>query len=279
MSEVLWNAADAGSGIVLSDADKTAASSGGWYVVRATARDDAGKRYFEVVLPDSPSVYVIVGVASENVSLSGYVGGSAESWGYQTGGYKRNAGDYEGGYGGGESAGDVLMCAYDLAAGKIWWGKNGSWFAGGDPETGANPAYSNLSGTLYPAISPYTTARGTLRTVEMAYAPAGYAAPSVIQPPSGRVLTGLAAAHPYDGGRQRVRGTITELGVPGPYRVRLFDRRTGRLLRETWSAADGAYQFAGIAYRPQGYVVVAHDRGADPLNAAIADLVTPEPMP
>lgn len=82
-----------------------------------------------------------------------------------------------------------------------------------------------------------------------------------------------------DGGRFRIRGTVTELGVAGAYRVRLFDRQSGRLLREGWSAADGTYQFDYLAYRAQGYVAIAHDHGDNPHNAAIADLITPEPMP
>lgn len=82
-----------------------------------------------------------------------------------------------------------------------------------------------------------------------------------------------------DGGRFRIRGTVTEAGVAGAYRVRLFDRQSGRLLREGWSTPDGAYQFDYLAYRAQGYMAVAHDHGASPRNAALADLITPEPMP
>lgn len=82
-----------------------------------------------------------------------------------------------------------------------------------------------------------------------------------------------------DGGSYRVTGAVDELGVLGRYRVRLFDRISGRLTRETWSAADGAYAFENIAYRAQGYILVAHDHGDSPQNAAIADLITPEPMP
>lgn len=81
------------------------------------------------------------------------------------------------------------------------------------------------------------------------------------------------------GGTYRIAGTVTELGAPGAYRVRLYDRKTGALLRETWSAADGSYSFGFIAHFWQGYFVIAHDNPGDPLNAAIADLVTPEPMP
>jgi hypothetical protein len=82
-----------------------------------------------------------------------------------------------------------------------------------------------------------------------------------------------------DGGAYRVAGTVDELGVPGRYRVRLFDRRSGRLVRETWSDAAGAYAFENIAYRAEGYFAVAFDHGASPQNAAVADLMTPEPMP
>lgn len=82
-----------------------------------------------------------------------------------------------------------------------------------------------------------------------------------------------------DGGAFRITGTVTELGTAGRYRVRLFDRASGRCLRETWSAADGSYAFPSMAYRLNGYFVVAYDHGNSPLNAAIADLITPEAMP
>lgn len=82
-----------------------------------------------------------------------------------------------------------------------------------------------------------------------------------------------------DGGYYRITGTVTELGQVGVYKVRLFDRQSGRCIRETFSDASGAYAFDRIAYRPNGYFAVAYDHGANPLNAAIADLITPEPMP
>ncbi len=83
----------------------------------------------------------------------------------------------------------------------------------------------------------------------------------------------------YDGGLYRIRGIVTEMDVPGAYRVRLFDRQSGRCLRQLQSAADGTYAFNYLAYRPQGYFAVAYDAGESPLNAAIADLIIPEPMP
>ena len=86
-------------------------------------------------------------------------------------------------------------------------------------------------------------------------------------------------AGPPNGGFHRITGTVTELGAAGVYRVRLFDRRSAQCLRETWSAADGSYAFPNVANQPNGYFAVAFDHGENPLNAAIADLITPEPMP
>jgi hypothetical protein len=98
-------------------------------------------------------------------------------------------------------------------------------------------------------------------------------------PPTGVIMPTGWRDDLYDGGAYRIAGTVDELGVAGPYRVRLFDRQSARCIRETWSAADGSYSFPYIAYRPNGYFAVAYDHGDNPLNAAIADLITPESMP
>lgn len=96
--------------------------------------------------------------------------------------------------------------------------------------------------------------------------------------PLSKGLPSTLAGGPF-GGLHRITGTVTELGAAGAYRVRLFDRRTALCIRETWSATNGAYSFTNMAYQPNGYFAVAFDHGASPLNAAIADLITPEPMP
>lgn len=80
------------------------------------------------------------------------------------------------------------------------------------------------------------------------------------------------------GGTYQIAGTVDRLGVVGSYRVALFDRASGRYIRETTSSAHGAYTFTSLQYRASGYFVVAFDTHEPLLNAAIADLVTPEPM-
>lgn len=94
-----------------------------------------------------------------------------------------------------------------------------------------------------------------------------------------RIVENIKSYSGLDGGLYRIVGTISELGVSGSYRVRLFDRLSARCLRESWSGNDGSYAFNNVAYRPNGYFIVAYDHGDNPLNAAIADLITPEPMP
>lgn len=93
-----------------------------------------------------------------------------------------------------------------------------------------------------------------------------------------RIPNTLARRDIYDGGIYQITGTVEELGAVGSYRVRLFDRFSGRYLRERWSSSDGSYFFPYIAYRESGYFTIAYDHGDNPLNAAIADYLTPELM-
>lgn len=82
------------------------------------------------------------------------------------------------------------------------------------------------------------------------------------------------------GGSYRIVGPVDELGVLGRYRVRLYDRRIGTLVRETFSdALTGVYSFQNIALKNNGYFTVAFDHAAPWRNAAVADLITPEAMP
>ena len=54
------------------------------------------------------------------------------------------------------TSGSIVMMAIDMDNSKIWWGVDGSWMGtasgdnDGNPATGANPAFDNLSGELFP---------------------------------------------------------------------------------------------------------------------------------
>lgn len=96
--------------------------------------------------------------------------------------------------------------------------------------------------------------------------------------PVGLIIPSGYSRDIYDGGSYRIIGNVSELGISGSYRVRLFDRQSARCIRGTWSDVSGAYVFNNLAYRPNGYFTIAYDHGDNPLNAAIADLITPELM-
>lgn len=81
-------------------------------------------------------------------------------------------------------------------------------------------------------------------------------------------------------GAYRIYGTAKKQGVVGRFPLALMVKDSGQIIRKTLSAADGTYAFNNIDYLYQGYTVVEYDgEVTDPLNAAIADLVTPVAMP
>jgi len=76
-----------------------------------------------------------------------------------------------------------------------------------------------------------------------------------------------------DDGTLSIEGTVTEMMIPGAYRVNLFRQSDMKLLKTTWSEENGAYSFTKLAN--QKYVVVAIDH-TDPLrSAAIQSDVVP----
>ena len=84
----------------------------------------------------------------------------------------------------------------------------------------------------------------------------------------------------FDSGSYRITGTTKNKAMPSDIpvarRVRLHEQISGRLVREVWSDASGAYSFNGI--RLTTYYVVSFDHTGG-FGGVIADNLTPEPMP
>lgn len=76
----------------------------------------------------------------------------------------------------GATAGQTVMMAVDMDAGKVWWGINGTWFASGNPATGAAPHVTGVSGTKYFCLSPY--ASSGLWSANFGQRPFSYAPPA-----------------------------------------------------------------------------------------------------
>ncbi len=149
-----------------------------WLSVRSTIGVNTGKWYFEFIPNASPPNYTMLGVTVGSASLATHIGVSSNGYGYNAFDgylYTNNGG---GSYGSAFGANDVIGVALDISAGKIWFSKNGTWQASGNPATGSNPASSGLStaNTYFPAMSSYN---GTVTTdINFGQRPFAYTPPS-----------------------------------------------------------------------------------------------------
>jgi len=137
----------------------------------------SGKWYVEYS-PTSLAAGCILGVTS-TPSAFAYPGGDASSYGY----YSVNGNKYNNAsgssYGNSFTTGDVIGIALDLDNGKIWFSKNGTWQASGNPASGTNAAYTGLSGTYFIAVAKDTTGSTTTAgTFNFGQRPFAYTAPS-----------------------------------------------------------------------------------------------------
>jgi hypothetical protein len=124
------------------------------------------KIYFETtfVTGTVSGVYAGIGIATQDISLSTELGTVTNSWAVEsnqaTDSINRDQGTATS-YGGGTyfTTGDICMIAVDQASGKIWYGKNGTWFSSGNPSAGTNPAATDVSttATLFPVSTIYGT--------------------------------------------------------------------------------------------------------------------------
>ena len=107
-----------------------------------------------------------IGIADASLSNSGSL------WGQAAGGivyYGQNGNKFENTASGGFSStfgpGSWLMCAFDMDAGKLWFGLNGNWI-GANPSTGNSPA-SSIIKTYITNAKPFANAYYAGNSVEM----------------------------------------------------------------------------------------------------------------
>jgi hypothetical protein len=154
-----WNSIGGGS---LTNGNLTlTADSGNNRDTRAwgTMGVSTGKWYFESTINTVDSTYMSIGVS--NYILGANTGFSYGSqWIYHSDGNKVNSAnpaDTGTSYGNTYTTNDIIGVAVDMDNGKIWFSKNGTWQASGDPVAGTNAAYTNLtSTTVYPFTYQWT---------------------------------------------------------------------------------------------------------------------------
>lgn len=147
------NAADKSSLIGLTAGDLTAARITGASAysegVRGTSALASGQWYFEVQITSGADVEI--GVATAAAPLSQAWAATLNHWVYRSTGNKI-AGNWPGAAFGSAFTTSLIMVAVNTSNNTIFFGKDGSWQGGGNPVTGANPAFNSVPAGVFPAI-------------------------------------------------------------------------------------------------------------------------------
>jgi len=141
-------------------------ASNGWWNTFGTIGITTGKWYYEYLTTGSGSVDQMVGFVKSNfyrgsnagIDVAGCYSLYAGSAGNGTL-FTNSATGVDMGTSWAWTFDDIVMVAIDASSGKIWYGKNGTWFGSGNPATGANEAQTVISADLdyglLPAFSGY----------------------------------------------------------------------------------------------------------------------------
>ena len=127
-------------------------------IARGTLSFNSGKYYYEAAMILANRMHMGAirtrgDIGADDIWHDTDMGNSGNEWAYRTDGYSvHNSGETQISPKSLMYTSEVLMCAIDADDDKIYFGRDGIWLNGANPELGLNPHYSNLSGTLAPAL-------------------------------------------------------------------------------------------------------------------------------
>ena len=169
-----WWDAGASSGWNVSGSNTSGGSSDFVYVALPTS----GKIYWETVVTD-PAVYAVIGVTDDGGQNPGNAGYQDNMSGYYFNGNPPIFLAKRSGASGTSSQvthgastgttwknGDILMWAVDCGSSRMWIGRNGTWYASGNPAGGTNYAFHNMNvhtGGTYFKLAYITNSSSTSR--------------------------------------------------------------------------------------------------------------------
>ena len=88
--------------------------------------------------------------------------------------------------------GDVFMYAVNPENGRIWFGRNGTWYAG-DPAAGTGASYTNLPSEVFPVVQAYNSGTHSINFGQRPFAytpPSGFKALNTLNLPTPTILKG-----------------------------------------------------------------------------------------
>jgi hypothetical protein len=270
-------------GITLSNGNLDFTGVSGDRTAYTTFGVNSGKWYFEATVNTiSTSAYATTGVTNtNNLSLTGQLGSTSTGWAILAGGGNTSSKYHNGSASsiGSWSTGTVYGIAFDVDAGKIWFSINGTFISSGNPATGANPVYSNLSGTIYPAVGSQSTSDSF--SMNFGQRPFAYTAPSGFKALCTQNLPAPTITKPEtvmdvklytgNGGNQTISGYAFSPDLvwikqrSGTTDHGLFDTVRGVTLqlRSNTTAGDNVVSNALTSFTSDGYVL----GGDGPINA------------
>ena len=138
-------------------------SAGAWQPYYGTMGMPSGKWYWEAFYKVGYDAQIGVALDTYSSTTTLQAAGAYSIYSVSNGtGYKYDNGSQS--YGGGAwhwSTNVILQVAYDADTGKMWIGKDNTWYSSGNPSTGANPwvtVSATNRGNLLPAFAGYDSA-------------------------------------------------------------------------------------------------------------------------
>jgi hypothetical protein len=137
---------------------KLAPNAGNYNMAFSNMGVSSGKFYYEFGISgttntgDNHGIIDLSGIDYSNTNTTA-VGTKGYAY-YPNNGNKTGIGSTSS-YGNSYTNGDIISVALDMDAGKVWFAKNGTYQASGNPATGANEAFSGLSGTYFTGATLY----------------------------------------------------------------------------------------------------------------------------
>lgn len=182
VAAVTWNPADKGANVTLSAGNLTATGTAGSNLVRATTSHSTGKYYWEILVVtanganNAPYMALTLATATTYTQKPGLIAGYG--WSQQgTNAYSWDNGSFIGPFGSDFAGTDVMGCAVDFGASKIWFSRNNVWLNSGNPSAGTGAMWADVTGTLFPTTFPGGSGvvTGRFDTASFSYtAPTGF---------------------------------------------------------------------------------------------------------
>ena len=193
-----------GQALTISDGNLRSSAGGSTHAIEAvgTIAATTGKYYAEFTLNAASQFsgqYPAIGIIGIDLNITGGDNiNSSTFFGFQPNGNKLN-GSSSSSYGDTYGNGDIIGIALDLDNQKIYFSKNGTYQASGDPAAGSNAAFTNLvAGTEYRFCVSHAGSSATDVSMNAGQLPFNTAAPTGFSPMSTANLPAPTIADPSE---------------------------------------------------------------------------------